>query len=885
LTTGFSCAVDQTQKMDIEPMPDKSVEADRLTETTPGVHRWAPLWNRVRIFLQFGVPLLVLVLVWYEIREMNIHMVRQALGQSDRDLVAFGIFFAFLAIAVMGLYDALVFPPGAEGRLTFGRRWLIGSLLFSWTDFVSIGPIGGPALRTLIYRRYGLRGLEITRGLVAYYIGMSGGLIGWLAAGWAPLPGGLDHPAFRVVLAAVGSLVFTHGTGFIIGVILNRLPGGKPSAAPPLTALGVVSFFDWGLTLVSFFLLIRSVGVHVPLISAARTVFTGQFAGVISMIPAGLGSADAVWFKGFDLLGVTPGTAAAAIVVFRAGFYLVPWLVALVVLYVLAAFRSEQLRLWQRRIVAGAVLVNGFLLLFSAATPDLIDRLAVVEKIVPLGAVEVSHLLATLSAAMMLFLVRGLLRGYRSAYVLTMALFAASALAHPLKGGDYEEAVVSVVLMILLFGSRKVFTRRGRVPLGWELALALGVASLAMYLVVGLAAFEKLPFDSESWTTFAYQAQTNRFLRAAVLLAVATILVVIRQSLRPVSEWITPKKEEIDRAEAFFHQHADSADALQVGGGDKAVWFWEPGGGDPAGVVLFQRSGDKLIVCKDPVLSPQGDPAALIGDLLTYAETMDVDVVFSMITGKWMAYLHDFGYHFLKVTKEAIVPLEGFTLEGGRNAGFRRTLREMDRAGIVFSFLEPPFTTDIVDQLRAVSDAWLASKGGREMQFTPCYFSPEYIQRNPVAVAREPGGRIIAFLNVLITRPGGEAALDFIRYIPGRVDNVMDFVIVQTLQLMSRQGYHSFSLGGAPMGDVGLRSQSRLVERGMHLFSQRTEGLYNFQGLLKYKNKFHPEWSPRYMAYPKPWDWASSMVAALRLIQAGGREARHRIAAARLGGV
>jgi len=527
---------------------------------------------------------------------------------------------------------------------------------------------------------------------------MSGGLLGWLVAGWAPLPGGLNHLVFRIMLAAAGSLAFTHGISFIIALFLNRLPGRKPEPVPVLTGLGIISFFDWGLTLVSFFLLIRSVGADVPFIAAARTVFTGQFAGVISMIPAGLGSADAVWFKGFSLLGITPGTAAAAIVVFRAGFYLAPWLVALVVLYILAALRSEQLRLWQRRIVAGAVLVNGILLLFCAATPDLIDRLAVIEKIVPLGAVEVSHLLATLSAAMMLFLVRGLLRGYRSVYVLTMALFAASALAHPLKGGDYEEAIVSAILMLLLFGSRKVFTRRGRVPLGWEPALALGMASIAMYLAVGLAAFEKLPLGSESWTTFAYQAQTNRFLRTAVLLAVATMIIVVRQSLRPVSEWIPPDKEEIDGAEVFFHRHADSADALQVGGGDKAVWFWKPGEGDLAGVVLFQRFGDKLIVCKDPVLSPGGDPASLIGDLLAYAEELDVDLVFSMITGQWMAYLHDFGYHFLKVTQEAIVSLENFTLAGGRNVGLRRTLREMDRAGISFSFLEPPYSADIINQ-------------------------------------------------------------------------------------------------------------------------------------------------------------------------------------------
>ena len=127
--------------------------------------------------------------------------------------------------------------------------------------------------------------------------------------------------------------------------------------------------------------------------------------------------------------------------------------------------------------------------------------------------------------------------------------------------------------------------------------------------------------------------------------------------------------------------------------------------------------------------------------------------------------------------------------------------------------------------------------------------------------------------------------LDFIRYIPRAMDNVMDFVIIRTIQLMARRGYDSFSLGGAPMGGVGLQSQSRLVERAMHLFSQRTERLYNFQGLLKYKSKFHPQWSPRYLAYPKPWDWAPALAANVRLIQAGGREAKRRIATARLGRV
>ncbi len=864
-------------------MSDQRVEPLLSVEKHPWLDRWAPVWNRVRIFVQILIVFLVLLLVYHEIRKLNIHMVRQALEKSDPVFIAAGIALAFLALAVMGLYDALAFPSGDDGRLTFRKRWGIGSLVFAWTNFVSMGPLGGPALRLLVYKKFGLTGSQIASGLMAHYIGMNGGMAGWMAAAWVALPGTADCLAVRILLAAAGSVVFTHVAGRVAAAAMNRFSGKRVVVSVPLSGLGLVSFFDWGLMLASFGAFIHAVGIEIPVSAAARTVFTGQLAGVVSMVPGGIGSADAIWLKGFDLLGVAPGTAAASIVVFRSGFYLIPWLAALTVMYGITLARSEPLRLWQRRIIAGAVLVNGALLLLGAALPELHQRLAVLEKAAPLGVVEASHLLAAVSAAMMMFLVRGLWRGYRTAYVLSMALFAASAVAHPLKGSHYGEAMIAVVLMAMLFGARKAFTRKGRIPLAWEPALAAGVAALAIYLVAGLTAFDRIPFGSDVFTTFAFHAQTNRFLRTFALLCVVAVVVVIRQALLPVSEWITPDPADIERAEAFCRQHADSADALQIGGGDKAVWFWEPRAGQISGVVLYQCFADKLVVHKDPVMLPQSDPARLLDDFMAFAQEQDIDVIFSMVTGPWMEHLHDFGYHFIKVTEEAIVPLTGFSLSGGKNAGFRRTLRDMEAAGITFEFMEPPFPEDTIDRLRHVSDAWLSSKGGQEMQFSPCYFSPDYIRRNPVAAAREASGRIIAFANVLSTRTGGPAALDFMRYIPGAADNVMDFVIVNTMQALSLRGVLSFSLGGAPMSDVGERPQARMTERAMHLLSKRAENRFNFQGLLRYKSKFHPQWKPRYLAYPKPWDWALALTVNLRLVQAGGRDARRRIALARLG--
>ncbi len=845
--------------------------------------RWARLWRWGKRALQLGLATFFVWLVWREVHAINVHQVRSVLAKADLCLLAAGIAVAFLAVGVMGLYDALAYPGGVAGTLSFAKRWLLGAVFFGWTDFISMGPFGGPALRIIAYRNFGLSAAEISRGLVGLYIAMPAGNIAWLAAAWLPTPAGSVAIAARLVLAMAFSVGLAMAVGKVAVAIGRHHRYGSELEGIPFARLGLVSFAEWGLILVAFYLLTRSVGITVDGLGAARTVFTGEFAGIVSMMPGGLGSADAVWFKSFHLLGVPYTLAAAGVLVFRVGFYLAPWLVALVVLYTVLLKRSVHLQRWQRRLVAAAILLNALLLLVSSATPAISGRLRVLAKLVPLGAIELSHMLATVSAAMMIFLVRGLSRGYRGAYIFTMALLAASALAHPLKGGDYEESMISIAMMLLLFGVRGAFTRRGRVPIGWELTLAAAVGSLTVFLVVGLTGFGKIPYHHDLWTDFGEWAQASRYLRSALLLGLIALVLILRQAMRPATRWVTPSEDDIARAEEFARAHASSAEALLVGGGDKAVWFWERENGETAGMLLYQLRGDRLVCFRDGVLADGAVPSAMIQAFRTYTDSLDVDVVFTMISGRWMEYLHDFGFHFLKVGEEALVSLADFSLAGHRNAGFRRLLREMEKAGVVYETLQPPFDQKTMDELRATSDAWLASKGGHELQFSACYFSPSYIQRNPVAVARDATGSIIAFTNTLVVRAGGPATVDFMRYRPGTVDNVMDFVLIRTMQTLAEDGYRSLSLGGAPLSDVGVWRSSRFAERFLHMFSTRAERIYNYRGLLEYKNKFHPEWRPRYIAYQHPWEWASALVTNSRLVMARSRADRRRIALARAG--
>jgi len=90
------------------------------------------------------------------------------------------------------------------------------------------------------------------------------------------------------------------------------------------------------------------------------------------------------------------------------------------------------------------------------------------------------------------------------------------------------------------------------------------------------------------------------------------------------------------------------------------------------------------------------------------------------------------------------------------------------------------------------------------------------------------------------------------RYMPSAARNgVMDFLFSALLLWGHEQGYRRFNLGMAPFsGFDDERSLAPLWNRLGGFVFRRGQPLYNFQGLRTYKEKFRPEWRPRYLAAP-----------------------------------
>ena len=259
--------------------------------------------------------------------------------------------------------------------------------------------------------------------------------------------------------------------------------------------------------------------------------------GMASHVPGGVGV-----FEGLMVLLLKPyltsGQLLPALVVYRAVYYLLPLAVALIGLVTdevrqrraqaarISAALGQLTEQLAPRVLAIFTFLAGLVLLFSGATPAAAGRLELLDRVLPPGVIEASHFLSSVAGAALLILSQGLARRLDAAYYLTAATIVTGMAASLLKGFDYEEAVLLLLVFLVLRRARPAFDRRAaffdtRFSAAWIAALA-GALGASVWL--GLFAFKHVDYSHELWWQFEVQGEASRFLRASVGAAMVLLL-------------------------------------------------------------------------------------------------------------------------------------------------------------------------------------------------------------------------------------------------------------------------------------------------------------------------------------------------------------------------
>jgi phosphatidylglycerol lysyltransferase len=796
----------------------------------------------------------------HEFASFHLDDVQRALHQLDETRLVGAIALTCLSYLVLTGYDALgVRYIGRE--LPYRRVAFAAFEGFAFSQSFGGAGLTGATIRYRLYTGWGLGTAEVAALIVfnslSYWLGYAT-LIG-LALCVAPAASsGLMHlgPA---LLRSVGALILAGALALLVVNARRRTPWklGRWELAPPRPALAfgqlLVSSLDWTLAALVPFVLLPSGSVPYPVF--ALTFLLAQVAGLLSHVPGGLGVFETVMLTALGpRVGVAP--LLAALGAFRAVYYLLPLLVAALLLVGSELLRPERARALALAagsrlsslvppLLAAAVFGAGCVLLMSGATPAITTRIARLTSSLPLPLLELSHFLASVVGALLLLLARGIQRRQQGAFVVAVALMGLGAASSLLKGLDYEEALVIGCVLVVLLPCHKAFYRRAslldeRFSPGWVAAIVAVVAAS-----IGLVAFANrhTEYAARLWWEFTFDGDAPRSLRAEIGAVVVLLLAAMLRLLRPPRLPGGARSGDMERVRPLIARSKSTTASLALLG-DKRFLFSADGGSG----IMYGVRGRSWISLGDPIGDDEGK-RELIWAFHELCDRHGGWTAFYQVGSECAAIYRDLGLGQFKLGEEARVPLAEFSLSGSRRKGLRQSHQHAKREGLSFELLPAGAATEHMPELRVISADWLAAKRMSEKGFSLGFFDEAYLRACPLALVRHDG-QLLAFANVLEGADKDELSIDLMRHRTRAPNGVMDYLMLELMLWGRENGYGWFNLGMAPLSGLGSDKLAPLWERAGALVFRYGDSFYNFEGLRRYKAKFDPVWTPRYLVCP-----------------------------------
>ncbi|MFU0820339.1 bifunctional lysylphosphatidylglycerol flippase/synthetase MprF [Pseudomonas lundensis] len=873
-------------------MPDNSpLPKDSVTAAQPIAAarlRWLDLLSKYRQPIGLALTLLLFAIALIACRHLLSELDLSALHDSILEVPKPALFGAVAATAV-GFVILLGYEWSASRyagvKLPPKTLALGGFTAFAIGNAIGLSLLSGGSVRYRLYAREGVGASEVAHMTLFASLSLGCALPPLAAlATLSNLPAAsaaLHLPTY--VLGAIAIAVLALFGLLALGIYRRRLPeqpipdnllvkAGRRTLRLPSLRLTWLQLLITALDVAAAATVLYLLLPEAPPFGAFLLVYLlALAAGVLSHVPGGVGVFEAILLAAFaDTLGAAP--LAAALLLYRMIYVILPLLIACLMLLINEAQRLIQTRQSLRvasglaaPILAILVFMSGVVLLFSGATPEIDTRLEHIGFLIPHRLIDASHFGASLIGVLCLLLAQGLRRRLSAAWILTTVLLLVGAVLSLLKGFDWEEACILTLTASLLALFRRSFYRPSRLtelPFS-PLYLVASLCVLAASIWLLLFAYQDVPYSHQLWWQFTLDADAPRGLRS--LLGAAVVLVVVSltwllRTARPVIH--LPDASELERAEKILLA-SDQPDGGLALTGDKALLFHP----DDNAFLMYARRGRSLVALYDPI-GPNQQRAELIWQFRDLCDTFHARPVFYQVRAENLPFYMDIGLTAIKLGEEARVDLHRFDLDakGKEMKDLRYTWNRGTRDGLSLEIHEPGEAP--MDELKVISDAWLTGKNVREKGFSLGRFSEAYIRHFRVAIIRFEG-KPVAFANLLETHSHELSSLDLMRAHPDAPKLTMEFMMVGLIQHYKKHGYARFSLGMVPLSGLQPRRGAPLTQRLGSMLFQRGEHLYNFQGLRRFKDKFQPDWEPRYMAVPAGLDPLVALADTAALIAGG----------------
>ncbi|WP_397536879.1 bifunctional lysylphosphatidylglycerol flippase/synthetase MprF [Rummeliibacillus pycnus] len=801
-------------------------------------------------WLKIILPILLMIFAIHEIGKIlgnvNGREIANKLESLDVRTVTLMAVIPLILVFPMFFYDYFIIKKLKLQRPL--RRLMKESLIInSFSNLIGFGGLVGVLLRTHYFKKKEVDSTTFFKTIASvtlfYLAGIS--LFTWiLPIFYRDFPMFKDHKILVVAAGVIGLYV----PFLIVKAIVQSIKGTTTNrqVLGDVALLGV-SILEW---LGAFtFMMILVYMLHVP-ISIANIIpifIVASCAGIVSMIPGGLGSFDLVFIWGAQSLQIPNESILVLLLFYRIGYFVIPFLAGLV-LFIrelwgkfnvgFNAIPRFFLEKTSHILATALVFLAGLVLLVSSVAPGAIERIRYAKELMAFPIVSISHQLAVATGFVLLALSNGISYKDKSSYRMTVFVLIFASALFIIKGIQYKQALFMLFVAGLLFLSRGRFYREsyivtwGRSILNTIIILVI----LLLYIIIGLFTNPYVKYSiPEKLKPFLTTDSEDLFKSAFMGLIVIIIVVIFEVSLRKVTQY--NKISSLDyEEEIFLHLNKYGGKELShlIFLHDKYV-YW-----NKKKTVLFpyQEIADKLVVLGD-LVGEKEDFEEAIEEFIAFADSYGYTPIFYEISDQFVPYLHGYGYRFFKLGEEGYIDLQ------------KEVNEVFHKEGYSCEILHPPYSAEILNQLRSISDEWLDNR--KEKGFSLGYFKEDYLQFTPLAVLRDNNFEIVAFANLIpLYDEECTVTIDLMRSKKGELpDNAMDYLFLTIFSASKDQGFKRLNVGMTPLSQVGVSRFAGINEKIGTQILVDGQDYYNFRDVQSFKEKFANDWQPKYLAYRK----------------------------------
>lgn len=501
------------------------------------------------------------------------------------------------------------------------------------------------------------------------------------------------------------------------------------------------------------------------------------------------------------------------------------------------------------RLLAWAAALVGVVGLVSALTPEMAHRVEIVQGVLPPGWPEAARVLTIAFGIGLVWLSRSLAKRRRRAWQLAVAVVVASAVAHLAKGLDFEEAAISLLLLVALVHWRRRFDVPGD-PASVRPLLGLGAALAGVAAVAGGAELRGIELSHRSGD-------------ALLGLGLVAGFLALYFCLRPFGHAVAQTVGERRVARALVDSYGSDSLAFFALRRDKSYLF------SPSrrAFLAYRVVAGTALMSGDPV----GDDAEIDGLLEELRRLVRTHGWRLAVVGASERHLERYralGIKPVPIGEEAVLRPREFSLEGRAIRKVRQSVSRLRKAGYSFRVVEGDAVDPLLEaELEDVSAVWRRSQPERGFSMS---IDDLHVPGTMLALAEDGTGRVGGFLHLAPTPHAGRArgaaavaglegpaaaggagggwSLSTMRRRPQAPNGLTEFLVVETLAWAAAEGASELSLNFCALTDLLAPERAttpvrRLIRHGLLL----ADNVFQLERLYSFNRKFFPEWRRRYI--------------------------------------